>query len=65
MAAIQQVKQKIARLLGFDHYADLSLETKMAPNVTSVIGFLDDLATKAKPQAFGRIYRAESLCIGK
>lgn len=51
MARIQQVKQKMAILLGFNHYADLSLETKMAPNVASVIDFLDDLATKAKPQA--------------
>ncbi|SJM95979.1 oligopeptidase A [Crenothrix polyspora] len=40
-----------AQLLGFNNYAELSLATKMADTSEEVIGFLEDLATKSKPQA--------------
>ncbi|GBL03881.1 oligopeptidase A [Glaciecola sp. KUL10] len=45
------LKQELASLLGFNHYADLSLATKMAQTPEQVIGFLTDLAAKSKPQA--------------
>ena len=45
------LKQELASLLGFNHYADLSLATKMAQTPEQVIGFLKDLAAKSKPQA--------------
>ncbi|SJM90405.1 oligopeptidase A [Crenothrix polyspora] len=45
------LRHEKARLLGFNNYAELSLATKMADNSDEVIGFLEDLATKSKPQA--------------
>lgn len=47
---IISLRAELAQLLGFDTYADKSLATKMAENVTQVTAFLTDLATKAKPQ---------------
>ncbi|MDE2423305.1 MAG: M3 family metallopeptidase [Betaproteobacteria bacterium] len=40
-----------AALLGFKHYAELSLASKMAKSAEEVMGFLRDLAGKAKPYA--------------
>lgn len=47
---IISLRAELAQLLGFNTYADKSLATKMAENVTQVTAFLTDLATKAKPQ---------------
>lgn len=47
---ILQLRYEQAQLLGFDHYAQLSLATKMAETPEQVFGFLDDLAKKAKAQ---------------
>ncbi len=44
-------KTKQAQLLGFKNYAELSLETKMAPSPESVKEFLERLGVKAKPLA--------------
>ncbi len=51
MARILQLRQEKAQLLGFDSYADLSLDTKMAESPQQVIGFLDELAEKSLPFA--------------
>lgn len=51
MIEILQKKQKKAQLLGFDNYAQLSLETKMAGSVDEVTGFLNELAEKSYPGA--------------
>ncbi|MCC6068306.1 M3 family metallopeptidase [Ferrovum sp. PN-J185] len=40
-----------AQLLGFKHYAELSLESKMAKSAEEVMTFLRQLASKAKPYA--------------
>ena len=40
-----------AKLLGFEHFAALSLEPKMANSSQEVVAFLRDLATKARPYA--------------
>ncbi|BCD68464.1 M3 family metallopeptidase [Nitratiruptor sp. YY09-18] len=48
---ILALRHKKARLLGFDNYAELSLETKMAASPEQVVSFLRDLAQKSKPQA--------------
>lgn len=45
------LRQELAKLLGFDTYADYSLATKMAETPEQVLGFLDDLAERAHPQA--------------
>ncbi len=44
-------RQQLARLLGFDNYAALSLATKMAPSPTAVVEFLEDLGRQARPAA--------------
>ncbi|KII78696.1 oligopeptidase A [Vibrio renipiscarius] len=45
-----KLRHEIARMLGFATYSEKSLATKMAENPQQVLGFLNDLATKAKPQ---------------
>ncbi|ATJ84455.1 oligopeptidase A [Halomonas beimenensis] len=45
------LRHELARLLGFATYADYSLATKMAESPRQVIGFLEDLAQRAVPQA--------------
>lgn len=45
------LRQKVAKLIGFANYADYSLATKMAEDSEQVIGFLEDLAARSKPQA--------------
>lgn len=45
------LRHEKAQLLGFNNYAELSLATKMADSADEVIGFLEDLAVKSKPQA--------------
>ncbi|MGB2078926.1 MAG: oligopeptidase A, partial [Vibrio sp.] len=50
MAEELKLRHEIARLLGFNSYAEKSLATKMAQTPDQVMGFLNDLAVKAKPQ---------------
>lgn len=45
------LRQELARLLGFETYADFSLATKMAESPAQVLGFLDNLAERGHPQA--------------
>lgn len=45
------LRQELAQLLGFKHYADYSLASKMANSAEQVNGFLQDLAKRSKPQA--------------
>ncbi|HAG81640.1 MAG TPA: peptidase M3 [Cyanobacteria bacterium UBA12227] len=40
---ILELRQEKAKLLGFDSYAELSLASKMAPNVEAVEGLLEEL----------------------
>ena len=49
MSQILQLRAQKAKLLGFDHYADVSLSTKMADSVAEVETFLRDLAQQATP----------------
>jgi len=46
-----QLRKEVSGLLGFKHYAERSLATKMAQTPDQVIGFLTDLAEKSTPQA--------------
>ena len=48
---ILSLKQEMARLLGFDNYAELSLAKKMAPSVNAVTELTDLMAKKAIPAA--------------
>lgn len=47
---ILKLRVQKAQLLGFKNYAEYSLATKMADSTDQVIGFLEDLAVKSKPQ---------------
>ena len=51
MAEILSLRQEMAQLLGFNNYAELSLASKMAPNVETVDEFLIDLAQHAREPA--------------
>ncbi len=51
MEEILTLRQELARLLGFDNYAEYSLATKMAETPQQVIDFLQDLAEKSLPVA--------------
>ena len=48
---ILAVRTELAALLGFDNYAEYSIATKMAADAPQVLGFLRDLAARAKPHA--------------
>ncbi|MDE1230847.1 oligopeptidase A [Vibrio aestuarianus] len=45
-----KLRHEIARMLGFSTYSEKSLATKMAETPAQVLGFLNDLAKKVKPQ---------------
>ncbi|MGR5120742.1 oligopeptidase A [Vibrio astriarenae] len=45
-----KLRHEIARMLGFNTFSEKSLATKMAESPDQVLGFLNDLATKAKTQ---------------
>jgi oligopeptidase A len=51
MAELLNLRHQLAKLLGFEHYGDKSLATKMANSTEQVFGFLTDLADKSKDQA--------------
>ena len=51
MEDILALRHEKAQLLGFAHYADYSLATKMADNTDEILAFLHDLAKRCKPQA--------------
>jgi oligopeptidase A len=48
---ILELRQELAKLLGYTSYADVSLVPKMADSPAQVIEFLNDLASKALPFA--------------
>ncbi|MBV1789299.1 oligopeptidase A [Marinobacterium sp. D7] len=51
MTEILELRTELAKLLGFDNYADYSLATKMAQSSDQVIGFIRDLAGKSRTMA--------------
>lgn len=51
MSEILDLRQELARLLGFANYSELSLASKMAENTDQVLSFLRDLAVRSKPFA--------------
>ncbi len=51
MREILALRQEEAALLGYRSYADVSLVSKMADSPEQVIGFLRDLAQRARPYA--------------
>lgn len=51
MQELLALRHEEAKLLGFPHFAEVSIASKMAESSTQVIQFLRDLASKAKPFA--------------
>ena len=51
ISEILKLRREQAHLLGFETFAELSLEPKMADTPEQVLGFLEELATRAKPHA--------------
>lgn len=51
MGRILQLRQEKAQLLGFNNYAELSLDVKMAESSDQVLEFLGELAEKSLPFA--------------
>lgn len=51
MGELLALRHEESRLLGYRHYADVSLVPKMAESPEQVIAFLRDLAAKARPHA--------------
>ncbi|WP_294268893.1 M3 family metallopeptidase [uncultured Chryseobacterium sp.] len=56
-----QLKQQKAELLGYTNYAEYVLEERMAKSPDSVLNFLNELLTKAKPFAEKEIEALENL----
>ncbi len=48
---ILALRHRLARLVGFESYAEYSLATKMAGTPAEVIGFLEELARRTRPAA--------------
>ena len=55
MRDIVAKRQEKAKILGFDNYAEYSLETKMAASVEQVLGFLLDLAARSRETALAEV----------
>lgn len=55
MEEILALRHELAILLGFKHYAEYSLATKMVKSPAAVMHFLEDLVTKARPLALSEI----------
>ncbi len=51
MVEILECRDRLAKLLEFEHYAQYSLATKMCEDERTTLQFLDELALKAKPYA--------------
>ncbi len=55
MEEILSLRQEMAKLLGFNNYAEYSLASKMAPDVKTVHDFLADLAEHARTPLFKKL----------
>ncbi|HZM36747.1 MAG TPA: M3 family metallopeptidase [Burkholderiales bacterium] len=51
IARILALRHELAQLLGYANFAEVSLVPKMAKSPAEVLGFLDDLARRARPFA--------------
>src|SRR5258705_12620289 len=49
IAEILPLRHELARLVGFDNFADYALATRMAKSSKQVLAFLDDLARRCLP----------------
>lgn len=61
MQEILNLRQEMAKLLGFNNYAEYSLASKMAPNVAAVDEFLVELAEHAHQPALKEIEELKAI----
>ena len=59
MDEILELRLKLAHLLGFNNYAELSIASKMVESPNQVIDFLDMLINKSRPQAIAEFQELE------
>lgn len=52
---ILKLKQEASKLLGFKHFSEKSIYTKMATSSQQVLGFIDQLIEKSHPQSLEEI----------
>lgn len=57
------LRQEMAQLLGFNNYAELSLASKMAPDVATVEQFLIDLAEHARVPAEKEVAEVKAIAL--
>ncbi len=50
MNELLELRHELAKLLGFNNFAEKSIATKMATSTDEVLGFLENLAVKSKAQ---------------
>lgn len=60
MSDILILRDELAKILGFDNYAQYALATRMAKECPQVIQFLTDLADRAKPYAHAEFQQLEA-----
>lgn len=61
MEEILSLRQEMAKLLGFNNYAEYSLASKMAPDVKTVHEFLVDLAEHARAPALQEVAELQDI----
>ncbi|MFK8984676.1 M3 family metallopeptidase [Acinetobacter seifertii] len=61
MEEILSLRQEMAKLLGFNNYAEYSLASKMAPDVKTVHDFLADLAEHARTPALQEVAELQAI----
>jgi len=68
ISQILKLREEAAKLLGFNNYAEVSLEPKMAETPAQVLDFLNELGQRARPYAEKdmaelREFTAKELCL--
>jgi len=58
---LMQLRQEMAKLLGFDNYSELSIAPKMATSTNKVIEFLEELAHSSQKQAKSELAELQAL----
>ncbi|MDH4048252.1 MAG: M3 family metallopeptidase [Gammaproteobacteria bacterium] len=58
---ILQLRDEIAKLIGFSNYAEYSLATKMATRTSEVVEFLQQLASRTRAAASAELERIRSM----
>lgn len=60
---LMKLRQEMAKILGFDNFAELSIAPKMASSTDKVIDFLEKLAASSKEQAKKELAELKALAL--